>query len=64
MTIPFSFKRVTTVESYGGRQPSSIFEPQVVGIPFWTNTSFSASGTPASGETFSPDLRFSSTARA
>src|SRR5690606_15127891 len=41
--------RETTVESYGGFQPSRIFEPHVVGTPRWVSTSFSASGTPASG---------------
>ena len=61
ITTPFSLSRVTTVESYGGRQPSSIFEPQVVGTPFWVITSLSASGTPASGESFSPFCRFAST---
>src|SRR5690606_39303279 len=39
-----------TVESYGGIQPSSVFEPQVVGTPSVVSTSFSASGTPARGE--------------
>ena len=33
MITPAAFNRETTVESYGGRQPSSIFEPQVVGTP-------------------------------
>ena len=32
--MPASFNFVTTVASYGGRQPSNIFEPQVVGTPF------------------------------
>ena len=32
--MPASFNLVTTVASYGGRHPSSIFEPQVVGTPF------------------------------
>ena len=60
--MPAFFNRVTTVASYGGRQPSSIFEPQVVGIPFCTRTSLSASGTPARGPSFSPRARASSTA--
>ena len=34
ITTPASFNFVTTVASYGGRQPSSIFDPQVVGTPF------------------------------
>src|SRR5450755_3759442 len=38
----------TTVESYGCRQPSRIFDPHVVGTPVIVSTSFNASGTPAS----------------
>src|SRR5215213_11630423 len=33
MTAPAARSRVTTVASYGGRQPSRIREEQVVGIP-------------------------------
>ena len=33
ITIPAFFNFLTTVESYGGIQPSKIFEPQVVGTP-------------------------------
>ena len=33
ITIPALFNFLTTVESYGGIQPSNIFEPQVVGTP-------------------------------
>ena len=51
------------VASYGGRQPSRIFDPAVVGRPFVTTTSFIASGTPASGPSSSPAARFASTAR-
>ena len=61
---PAFFNLVTTVESYGGRQPSKILEPQVVGIPFCVITSLRASGTPASGDNFSPAARFLSTAAA
>ncbi len=32
--MPASFNFVTTVASYGGRHPSKILEPQVVGTPF------------------------------
>ena len=48
-TVPAALSRATTVASYGGRQPSRIFEPQVVGTPSVTTTSLSATGTPASG---------------
>ena len=64
ITMSFFFKLATTVESYGGRQPSRIFEPHVVGTPFCAMTSLSASGTPASGDNFSPFARFASTAAA
>ncbi len=64
MTTPASLRRVVRVASYGGIQPSRIFEPQVVGTPLVVKTSFSASGTPASGPSSSPLARFSSTARA
>ena len=62
--MSFFFKLATTVESYGGRQPSRIFEPHVVGIPFCAITSLSASGTPASGESLSPFARLASMAAA
>ena len=62
--MSFFFKFTTTVESYGGRQPSRIFDPAVVGMSFCTMTSFNASGTPARGESFSPAARFASTAAA
>ena len=61
ITIPAAFNLLTTVESYGGFQPSKILEPQVVGTSFCTITSFKASGTPASGDNFSPARRFLST---
>src|SRR5687767_2383675 len=48
-TAPASRRRVTVVASYGGRQPSRIFDEHVVGIPRVHMLSFSASGTPASG---------------
>ncbi len=53
-----------TVASYGGIQPSRIFEPTVVGTPLVVKMSFSARGTPASGPSFSPRSRFSSSAGA
>ena len=48
--MPAARSRVVTVASYGGFQPSRIFDPQVVGMSVVVNTSLSASGTPASGE--------------
>ena len=64
ITTPAVFNFATTVESYGGRQPSRIFEPAVVGIPFCAKISFTAIGTPASGESDSPFARLASTAAA
>jgi len=48
--IPAARTRAVTVASYGEIQPSSIFDPQVVGMSVAVNTSLSASGTPASGD--------------
>ena len=48
--MPAARSRAVTVASYGGRQPSRIFDPQVVGMPLVVKTSLSASGTPASGD--------------
>ncbi len=63
--MPASRSRWVTVASYGGRQPSRIREPQVVGMSLVVNTSFRASGTPASGEAgASPDRSDASTAAA
>src|SRR4051812_28364254 len=64
MTTSASFSFLVTVASYGGIQPSRILEPTVVGMPSVVKMSLSASGTPASGPSFSPRARFSSTARA
>lgn len=64
MTTSASLSRLVSVASYGGIQPSRIFEPTVVGIPTVVKMSLSASGTPASGPSFSPLAFFSSTARA
>src|SRR5262249_30223933 len=50
MTTPASLSRRATVESYAGRQPSRIREPQVVGTPRRVSTSLSASGAPASAD--------------
>src|SRR4051795_3047515 len=50
IVMPAARSRAVTVASYGGRQPSRIFEPQVVGMSAVVKTSLSASGTPASGE--------------
>jgi hypothetical protein len=43
-TAPASASLVTTVASYGGRQPSRIFDEQVVGTPRVHMLSFSAIG--------------------
>ncbi len=64
MTTSASLRRLVTVASYGGIQPSRIFEPTVVGTPSVVKMSLSASGTPASGPSFSPRSRLASTARA
>ncbi len=64
MTTSAAFSFWVTVASYGGIQPSRIFEPTVVGTPSVVKMSFSARGTPARGPSFSPRSRFSSTARA
>ena len=54
MTTSASLSRRVTVASYGGIQPSRIFEPTVVGTPSVVKMSLSASGTPASGPSSSP----------
>src|SRR5215472_19160745 len=64
ITTPACLRRRVTVASYGGRQLSRIFEPQVVGMSAVVSTSFSASGTPASGPRGSPAVRLRSTAAA
>ncbi len=64
MTTPAALSFLVSVASYGGIQPSRIFEPTVVGTPSVVKMSLSASGTPASGPSFSPFSRFASTARA
>src|SRR3954453_11296673 len=62
MTTPASLIRRVIVASYGGRHPSRIFDPAVVGRSFVTTTSFMASGTPANGPRTAPDARAASTA--
>src|SRR5215469_5839063 len=64
MITPAERSRSVTVASYGGRQPSRIFDPHVVGMSAVVMTSLSASGTPASGPSGSPAARFRSTAAA
>src|SRR5215472_796303 len=64
MITPASRSRLVTVASYGGRQPSRIFDPQVVGMSFVVSTSLSASGTPASGPSGYPAARLRSTSSA
>src|SRR6478735_10444716 len=61
---PASLRRRTTVASYGGIQPSRIFEPQVVGRPSVASTSLTATGTPSRRERMSPVARRSSESRA
>ena len=56
-TAPSPDSRVHAVQSYGGTYPSRIFEPHVVRMPFVARTSFSAIGTPATGESGAPDAR-------
>src|SRR5215475_5388941 len=48
--IPAARSFAVTVASYGDRQPSRILEPHVVGMSVVVKTSFSANGTPASGD--------------
>lgn len=64
MTTSAAFSFLVRVASYGGIQPSRIFEPTVVGMPSVVKMSLSASGTPARGPSFSPRSRLASTARA
>src|SRR2546421_7759631 len=45
-TAPAASTRSTTVAVYGGRQPSRIFDEQVVAIPRVHRLSFSTIGTP------------------
>src|ERR1700689_3221082 len=54
MMTPAWRSRAVMVASYGGCQPSRIFEPHVVGMSAVVMTSLSASGTPASGPSGSP----------
>src|SRR6478735_6075575 len=61
---PAALMRSTRVASYGGTQPSRIFEPAVVGRPCVTTTSLTAIGTPASGCSSSPAARRASTSAA
>ena len=51
---PALSSRCTTVASYGGHQPSRIFDEHVVGTPRVHRLSLSATGTPASGPGSSP----------
>src|SRR5438309_586528 len=53
-TPPAATIRDTTVASYGGSQPSRIFDEHVVGTPRVHKLSFNATGTPASGPGSSP----------
>lgn len=64
MTMSAAFSFFVRVASYGGTHPSRILEPTVVGMSWVVKMSLSASGTPASGPSFSPAARLASTARA
>src|SRR5205085_8126970 len=63
-TAPASRSLRVTVDSYGGRQPSRMRDPQVVGMSAVVKTSLTATGTPASGPSGRPAARAASTARA
>ncbi|CAB4798610.1 unannotated protein [freshwater metagenome] len=60
MTAPACCRRVTTVASYGGFQPSKILEEHVVGTPRVHMLSLSAIGTPARGPRSLPDFKSAS----
>src|SRR5262245_53125969 len=49
ITTPAARSRRTTVESYGGRQPWRILDPQLVGTFRLVTPSFSARGPPTRG---------------
>src|SRR3954464_9191934 len=55
ITAPASRRRVTTVASYGGSQPSRIRDEHVVATPRVHMLSLRATGTPASGPGSAPD---------
>ncbi len=63
-TRPAARRRATTVASYGGTQPSRIFEPAVEGMSRVQSTSLIATGTPASSGSVSPAARRASIAAA
>src|SRR5215211_2065928 len=50
-TAPCRRRRRTTVASYGGRKPSRIRDPAVVGASMVQSTSLSATGIPVNGRT-------------
>src|SRR5829696_600611 len=56
-TVPAALSRAATVASYGGRQPSRIFDPLVVGTPSVTTTFLRATGTPVSRPRSAPVAR-------
>src|SRR5215212_1643144 len=59
-TVPAALSRAATVASYGGRQPSRIREPLVVGTPSVVTRSLSAIGTPLRPVPAVPDASISS----
>jgi hypothetical protein len=60
MTAPACCRRVTTVASYGGFQPSRIFDEHVVAMPRVHMLSLSATGTPAKAPSALPAFACSS----
>src|SRR5262249_261419 len=63
--MPAARSRAVTVASYGGTQPSRIFEPHLVGMAAVVKTSLSARGTPDSAEVgVSPEATAASTTAA
>src|SRR5580704_17134371 len=61
ITAPAFSIRATAVASYGGTYFSRIFDPQVVVTPRVLNTSFTATGTPASAGSGLPAATIAST---
>ena len=57
--MPASFKRETTVASYGAIKLSSIFEPQVVFVPLVQKISLWARGIPVRGPALPSCIRLS-----
>ena len=56
-TLPAPDSRIHAVASYGGTYDSRIVDPHVVRMPLVVNTSFSASGMPATPDCGAPAAR-------